>query len=52
MGREVSRLVSNETEDAGTYSADYDASHLASGSYTYVLTAGSKKVVGSMTVTK
>jgi hypothetical protein len=52
MGREVSSIVSNETEDAGTYSADYDASNLANGSYTYVLTTGSKKVVGTMTVTK
>ncbi len=52
LGREVSRVVSNEAEDAGTYSADFDASHLANGSYTYVLTTGSKKVTGTMTVTK
>lgn len=52
MGREVSRLVSNEMEDQGTYTADYDASRLANGSYTYILTTGSNKVVGTMTVTK
>jgi hypothetical protein len=52
MGREISRIVSNETEDAGTYTADYDASHLSNGSYTYVLTTGSNRVVGTMTVTK
>jgi hypothetical protein len=52
LGRQVSRLVSNETEDLGTYTADFDASHLAAGSYTYILTSGTNKVTGTMTVTK
>src|SRR5207244_860201 len=52
MGREVSRLVSGETQDQGTYTADFDASKLANGSYTYVLSAGANKVTGTMTVTK
>jgi hypothetical protein len=52
MGREVSRLVSNETQDQGTYTADFDASHLATGSYTYVLTTNGNKVTGTMAVTK
>jgi hypothetical protein len=52
MGREVSCPISNKIEDAGIYSTDYDASHLANGSYTYVLTIGSKRVIGKMDVVK
>ncbi len=52
MGREVGKLVSNEMQDKGTYTADFNASSLANGSYTYVLTSGTNKVTGTMTVTK
>jgi thiol-disulfide isomerase/thioredoxin len=52
MGREVSRIVSNEMQDKGSYTADFNASKLAAGSYTYVLTSGTNKVTGTMTVTK
>lgn len=47
-GREVAQLV-NEDLNAGTYSSDYNALHLASGIYFYKLTSknftGTKKMV-------
>jgi hypothetical protein len=52
MGREMNRLVSNRMQDAGTYNISFDASNLASGSYTYILTTQAKKVAGTMTVVK
>lgn len=52
MGREISRLISDQSIDAGAYHLDFDASQLVSGSYTYILRAGSMKVTGTMMVIK
>ncbi len=38
-GKEIAILV-NETLNAGTYNIDFDASHLASGTYLYKLVVG------------
>jgi hypothetical protein len=51
LGREVSRLV-NATQDAGTYTVNFDGSNLPSGSYIYTLNACGKTVEKTMTVTK
>ncbi|MFZ4622474.1 MAG: T9SS type A sorting domain-containing protein, partial [Bacteroidota bacterium] len=39
MGKEITTLV-NERKDAGTYSAEFTAPHIASGVYFYTITAG------------
>ena len=52
MGREVARVVSNESHSMGTYEAEFDASKLANGNYTYVIFAGDEKVTGTMIVQK
>jgi hypothetical protein len=52
MGREVSRLVSGEMQDAGSYEADLNVTKLPSGSYTYKLSAGEKTMTGTLTVAK
>ncbi len=52
LGREVSRLIAGETQDAGTYDADLDVSKLATGSYFYTLTAGEKSITRTLNVTK
>lgn len=52
MGREISTLVDYEMHDAGTYSVDFDASGLSSGTYVYELTSGSKKISNKMTLNK
>ncbi len=40
LGREVVRLINNETKEAGNYEVNFDASELASGIYYYTLSAG------------
>ncbi|HET9136936.1 MAG TPA: T9SS type A sorting domain-containing protein, partial [Candidatus Kapabacteria bacterium] len=52
MGREVANVVSNETQDMGTYEADMDCSKLASGTYFYTLTAGNQTVTNVLNVVK
>ncbi len=49
MGRNVATLVSKE-QGAGHYTAPFDASHLANGTYIYTLTAGNYKASGKVTV--
>lgn len=51
MGREVATLV-NENLDAGVYTANFDASKLASGTYVYTLTSGSQRLVKKMMLLK
>ena len=51
LGREVSTLV-NEVLTPGRYTATFDASSLSSGTYLYVLTAGGKRMSGSMVLAK
>jgi hypothetical protein len=51
LGREVGRIV-NATQEVGTYSVNFDASKLPSGSYTYILNAGGKTIEKTMTVAK
>jgi subtilisin-like proprotein convertase family protein len=50
-GKEVATLV-NEELNAGTYNIDFDASHLASGTYFYKMTAGGFTDVKKMVVVK
>jgi hypothetical protein len=50
MGREVARIISNESHSIGTYEAALDASKLSNGTYTYVLSAGMQKSTGTMIV--
>ena len=52
MGREVAKLVKNESHATGTYEAEFDASHLSNGTYTYVLSTGSEQVSGTLVVQK
>lgn len=52
MGREIANIVSNETQDMGTYEADMDCSKLASGTYFYTLTAGNETVTQVLNVVK
>ncbi len=51
LGREVATLV-NETKLAGEYSVTFDASHLASGVYTYRLTSGGSILTKKMLLLK
>jgi hypothetical protein len=52
MGREVATLIDYEMHERGTYHQTFDASNLASGTYVYELTAGSKKLTQKMTLNK
>jgi len=51
MGREVSTLV-NETMNAGAYTVKFDASHLASGTYVYVLESSGYRFTNKMLLLK
>jgi hypothetical protein len=51
MGREVATLV-NENMNPGAYSVKFDASHLSSGTYMYVLTSGSVRLTSKMMLLK
>ena len=51
MGREVSTLV-NETMNAGAYTVKFDASHLSSGTYIYVLESGGNRLTNKMILLK
>jgi len=51
MGRKIATLVSRE-QGAGHYTAPFDASHLANGTYIYTLTAGDYKADGKITVNR
>jgi hypothetical protein len=49
LGRTIATLV-NQEEDAGHFTAPFDASHLANGTYICTLTAGDFKTSGKITV--
>jgi hypothetical protein len=49
-GKEVERLIANDAEDIGDHSIDFNASKLASGSYTYILISGQRRAEGTMTI--
>jgi hypothetical protein len=51
LGREVAVLV-DEPMSAGAHSVTFDASHLASGVYIYVLTSGEVRLTHTMTLVK
>jgi hypothetical protein len=51
MGREVATLV-DESLNPGAYSVKFDASHLSSGTYMYVLTSGSVRLTNKMMLLK
>ena len=51
MGREVATLV-DESMTPGAYSVKFDASHLSSGTYMYVLTSGSIRLTNKMVLVK
>jgi photosystem II stability/assembly factor-like uncharacterized protein len=51
-GAEVASLISNKMETSGLHTIDFNAANLRSGSYTYVLTAGSKRITAEMEVVK
>ena len=51
MGREVATLV-NETMNAGAYTVRFDASHLSSGTYMYVLTSGTARLTNKIILVK
>ena len=51
LGREVALLVQREL-GAGTYSVQFDASHVSTGTYLYVLTHGERRLSGKMMVMK
>jgi uncharacterized delta-60 repeat protein len=50
-GREIEQLVNNQLE-AGTYNIDFDASHLATGTYFYKINAGDFTEVKKMILIK
>ncbi len=52
LGRKVATLINNENMSAGTYQHNFDASHLASGTYIYRLQAGQKVQVKKMLLLK
>ena len=52
LGREVTTLVKNQALKAGTYSYNFDASNLASGTYIYRLTTGNNVVTKKMLLLK
>ncbi|MBS1904344.1 MAG: T9SS type A sorting domain-containing protein [Bacteroidetes bacterium] len=51
LGRKVAEVV-NTTQDAGSYTVNFDASKLTTGTYTYSLTAGEQKLTRTMNVIK
>ena len=51
MGREVATLV-DESMSPGAYTVKFDASHLSSGTYMYVLTSGSARLTNKMMLVK
>jgi hypothetical protein len=51
MGREVATLV-NEHLNSGAYTTTFDASHLSSGTYMYVLTSGTVRLTNKMVLMK
>ncbi|NUN10989.1 MAG: T9SS type A sorting domain-containing protein [Ignavibacteriaceae bacterium] len=51
LGREIATLV-NETKPAGSYSVNFNASHLPSGVYIYELRAGDYRSVKKMSLVK
>ncbi|MCB9217922.1 MAG: T9SS type A sorting domain-containing protein [Ignavibacteriales bacterium] len=51
LGEQVAQLV-NEVKNAGTYSINWDASNLASGTYIYRLQAGNNVIVNKMILLK
>jgi DNA-binding beta-propeller fold protein YncE len=51
MGREVATLV-DESMTPGAYTVKFDASHLSSGTYMYVLTSGSARLTNKMMLVK
>lgn len=51
MGREVATLV-DQSMNPGAYNVKFDASHLASGTYMYVLTSGTTRLTGKMMLLK
>jgi hypothetical protein len=51
LGKEVAVLV-NEVKDAGNYTFDFNASHLASGAYFYRIEAGDFRAVKKMMLLK
>ncbi len=51
LGNEVQTLV-NETKNAGSYSINFDASELSSGTYFYSLRAGSLNITNKMLLIK
>jgi len=51
MGREVATLV-DQSMNPGAYNVKFDASHLSSGTYMYVLTSGSTRLTGKMMLLK
>jgi sugar lactone lactonase YvrE len=51
MGREVATLV-DESLSPGAYTVRFDASHLSSGTYMYVLTSGSARLTNKMMLVK
>ncbi|MCB0731726.1 MAG: T9SS type A sorting domain-containing protein, partial [Ignavibacteriae bacterium] len=51
LGQQVAQLV-NEVKNAGTYSINWDASNLASGTYIYRLQAGNNIIVNKMILMK
>jgi len=52
MGREVSRLISNEFKRAGYYTVNFDGSNLPSGVYFYQLTSEKYTAVKKMMMIK
>jgi hypothetical protein len=52
LGREVTTLVKNQALKAGTYSYNFDASNLASGTYIYRLSTGNNVVTKKMLLLK
>ncbi len=52
LGNEITKLVDAANLPAGSYSADFDASHLASGVYIYKMVAGEYVVSKKMTLVK
>lgn len=51
LGREVSVLV-NKTQEAGSYSINFDATKLSSGMYLYSITAGNQSATKKMILMK
>ncbi|MGE5797800.1 MAG: T9SS type A sorting domain-containing protein [Ignavibacteria bacterium] len=51
LGREIAELV-NDTQKAGKYSINFNATHLSSGVYFYSITAGYFRQVKKMILAK